>query len=66
MTGARLVDRGEQRLGLHHHAGTAAVRGVVDGAVLVVREVARVDRVDRDRPGFARATDHAGDERRLD
>ena len=53
-------DRGEQRLGLHHHARAAAVRRVVDGAVAIGREVARVDRLDRDRPGLARAPDHAG------
>ena len=30
------------RLGLHHHAGAAAVRGVVHGAVTVVSPVAQI------------------------
>ena len=61
-----LVDRREQRLGLHHHARPAAVRSVVDGAVAIGREVARVDGVDGDHAGLARAADDAGGQRRLD
>jgi hypothetical protein len=61
-----LLDRREQRLGLHHHARPAAVRRVIDGAVPIGREVARVDGVDGDHAGFAGPADHAGGERRPD
>ena len=41
--GAERFDRLEERLGLHHHPGAAAVRIVVDRAMAVVRVVAQVD-----------------------
>ncbi len=46
------LDRGEHRLGLHHHPGPAAVGLVVDLAMLVGREVTQVVHADvqRDRP----------------
>ena len=52
-------DRGEQRLGLHHHARAAAVRRVVDGAVRSCVKSRGLTVVDRDRAGLARAADDA-------
>ena len=42
VAGATCVERLAPRLRLHHHAGAAAVGGVVDGAVPVVGPVAQV------------------------
>ena len=52
--GATRVERLAPRLGLHHHAGAAAVRGVVDGAVPVVGPVAQVVDGDVEQPVVAR------------
>ena len=40
--GANIFNRFEERPGLHHHAGAAAVGGVVYGAVFVVCVVAQI------------------------
>src|SRR5687768_14636765 len=44
----------EERLGLHHHPGSATVWRVIDRAVFVVREVAQVDYVVVDTPRLPR------------
>ena len=52
-------DRRFQRLGQHHHAGTAAVRAVVHGAVLVGREIARIPQRQAPAPLLEAAAGHA-------
>ena len=49
-----VVDRLGQNIGAHHHAGAAAGRRVVDGAVAVGGEIADLDRLQRPRSGFER------------
>ena len=60
------LDRRDQRLGPHHHAGAAAVRRVVDAAVLVGREVARVGERDAEEPGRDRLAEEARPEERVE
>src|SRR3546814_5508962 len=54
-----LVDRGREHIGLQHHPGAAARRRVVDGAMLVGREVANLHRRARPCPALERAAGHA-------
>src|SRR6185295_15172945 len=49
---ARRIQRLLQRLGQHHHPRAAAVRALVDRAVVVGREVARIPRLQRPQPRF--------------
>ncbi len=58
------VDGLEERLGLHDHPGAAAVRIVVDRAMAVVREIAKIDDAIVDSAGVARARGNAQAERR--
>ena len=58
------VERFDDRLGLHHHAAAAAVRGVVGRAVAVVGVLAEVDQRHLQQPGVARALRDAGREGR--
>src|SRR6476469_4383023 len=62
--GAHVVERLAPRLGPHDHAGAAAVRGVVDGAVPVVGEVAQVVHHDVEQPLLAGIADQRETERR--
>ena len=55
----RCCDSVEQRLGLHHHAGTAPERRVVDDMVPVARPVAQIVDPQVERAGFLRAAHHA-------
>ncbi len=64
--GGRALDRRDQRVRLHHHARAAAVRRVVDGAVAIAGEVARVDEVDVEQARGARLAQQAGGQRRLE
>src|SRR5262249_47736178 len=48
----RRGDRLRERLGEHHHTGTAPVRPVVDRAVVVGREIARVPQREAPQPLF--------------
>src|SRR5262249_37528953 len=58
-------DRGEQRCGHHHHAGTAAEGLVVDAAVRVGGRVTRVVQAHVEQSVLAGAADHRQPERRL-
>jgi hypothetical protein len=58
-----VLDGGEERLGLKHHAFTAAEGAVVHGAVAVVRERAEVVDADFDQAGVLRAAQDAVVER---
>ena len=58
-----VVERLGPRLRLHHHAGAPAVRGVVDGAVAVVGEVAQVVDADVEQAVLARLADERQVER---
>ena len=49
--GRRRVDGAAEHVGLHHHAGAAAGRRVVDAAMLVGCEGADIDHVERPRAG---------------
>src|SRR5262245_7497841 len=53
------VERVRKDIGLHHHAGPAAGRSVVDGAMLVCRMRANVDRVERPDAGRQRLAGEA-------
>jgi hypothetical protein len=58
-----VLDRGDERLGLHYHALAAAVGDVVDDGVLVGRVVAEVVHGDVEEPILARDADGARGER---
>lgn len=49
---AEFGQRGGDRFDLHHHAGTAAVRGVVDRAVAVMGPSAQIDGLESHQPGL--------------
>ena len=51
--------RFSDRLRHHHHAGTAAIRPVIDRAVRVLREIARIPRDQLINPFFPRPADDA-------
>src|SRR5690606_7856447 len=53
------IDRGEDRLGLEDHAGTAAVRPIIDRAVPVRGEVANVGELEVEDARAARPTEDA-------
>src|SRR5206468_3527646 len=59
ITGPRGFPGREERLGLHHHAGAAAVGLVVRGAVLVAGEVADLVHVHAQQPLIASAPEDA-------
>ena len=59
----RGVDRGGQHIGLHHHAGAAARRRVIDGAMPVVRRIADVAHIERPEAAVERLAGERGAER---
>src|SRR3546814_18448711 len=59
MRGRRMVDRGGEHVGLEHHPRAAARGRIVDGAVLVGREIADLDRRAMPCPTFEREPRHA-------
>jgi hypothetical protein len=60
-----VVDRGKERLRLHHHPGPAAKRHVVDDAVPVGREISQVVNRDVDHASSDCPPDYALRQRRL-
>ena len=58
-----MIDRRGEHVRAHHHPRPAAGRSVVDRAVLVGREVADLNRVERPDPLFERAAGKADTER---
>src|SRR3990172_7021827 len=66
LVGEDAFDRGEERLGLEHHAFAAAEGPVVHRAVLVGRVVPQVVDADVDEPVLARPADDAVLERPLE
>jgi hypothetical protein len=59
MRRANVLDGAQQRLRLHHHARSAAIRHIVYAAMPVGREVAQVVNLHVQQPAFNAATDHA-------
>src|SRR5262245_27047013 len=57
------VDRARNDVGLHHHAGAAAGRRIIDGAVAVARPVANVERIEPPDAGRERLAGEAQAER---
>jgi hypothetical protein len=55
-----------QRLGHHHHAWSAAIRAIVDAAVIVGREVARIPQHQVIQPALPRPAGHAASGHRLE
>ncbi len=64
--GREVVDRLEERLGLHDHPGAAPVGDVVDGPVAVVRVLAQVDEPVLDQARFRGARRNRQPERALE
>ena len=59
----RLVDGRGQHIGLHHHAGSAARRCIIDSAMPVGRRIADVAHIERPYAGFAAPCRRANAER---
>src|SRR6266542_2612396 len=55
----RRLDGVDERLGLHHHPGTAAVRGVIRDVVLARSVIADVGHPHREQPALARLPEDA-------
>ena len=62
----RVFDRGEQRLGTHHHAGPAAEGLVVDGAMAIGRGVTRIVQPHVEQTNLRGAPDERHAQRRVE